>query len=288
MDVDVAAPAPRPWEQPAPPRDWQPGAHPARRPGGRGKQRSDNGQPLPAARPVAVDLCVFTVAPHPEADRDALQVVLTRRDEAPLRGWWALPGGLLERDESLDDAAARVLAEQTGVAGGHLEQLASFGDPGRDPRSTVSVAYLALVAAARVQLPGPDEARPAAWVPVDRLAQVPLAFDHAAILDVAVTRLRSKLKYSNIAFELVPARFTLRQLYRAYLAILDRTERQLPFSNFLRVFGRLAEGPADDGFGRSPPLRVVGEARPEGPGRPARLYEFVGRPGDERREFYRW
>ena len=78
------------------------------------------------------------------------------------------------------------------------------------------------------------------------------------------------------------------QLYRAYLAILDRTERQVPFSNFVRVFGRLAAGPADDGFGRPPPLRVVGERRTEGPGRPARLYEFVGRPGDERREFYRW
>jgi 8-oxo-dGTP diphosphatase len=126
-------------------------------------------------------------------------------------------------------------------------------------------------------------------VPVDRLAGVPLAFDHAAILDVAVARLRSKLKYSNIAFELVPARFTLRQLYRAYLAILDRTERQLPFSNFVRTFGRLAATPAeDDTFGRVPPLRVVGEARADGRGRPARLYEFVGRPGDERREFYRW
>jgi 8-oxo-dGTP diphosphatase len=284
MDVDVAAPALRPWAQPAPARDWRPQAAS----NGRAKQRATNGQAAAAIRPLAVDVCVFTVARHPEAERDALQVVLTRRDEAPLRDWWALPGGTPGRDESLGDAAARVLAEQTGVEGAHLEQLASFGDPGRDPAGTVSVAYLALVAASRVRLPGPDDARPAAWVPVDRLAATPLAFDHAAVLDLAVTRLRSKLKYSNIAFELVPARFTLRQLYRAYLAILDRTERQLPFSNFLRVFGRLAEGGADDGFGRPPPLRVVGESRPDGPGRPARLYEFIGRPGDERREFYRW
>jgi 8-oxo-dGTP diphosphatase len=280
MDVDVAARALRPWEQPTPPRDW--------RPGGVSTQHSALSTQRSGSRPVAVDLCVFTVAPHPEAERDALQVVLARRDVAPLRGWWALPGGLLEPGESLGDAAARVLIEQTGVEGAHFEQLASFGDPGRDPAGTVSVIYLALVAASRVRLPGADEARPAVWVPVDRLPRVPLAFDHAAVLDVAVARLRSKLKYSNIAFELVPARFTLRQLYRAYLAILDRSERQLPFSNFLRVFGRLAEGPADDGFGRPPPLRVVGEARSEGPGRPARLYEFVGRPGDERREFYRW
>jgi 8-oxo-dGTP diphosphatase len=286
MDVDVAAPALRPWEQPAPPRDWHPGSRAMKQPGAPGPTALSAQHSRP--RPVAVDLCVFTVAPHPEAERDALQVVLTRRNEAPLRGWWALPGGPLAPGESLGDAAARVLVEQTGVEGAHLEQLASFGDPGRDPEGTVSVAYLALVAASRVRLPGPADARTAAWVPVDRLDDVPLAFDHAAVLDVAVTRLRSKLKYSNIAFELVPARFTLRQLYRAYLAILDRTERQLPFSNFLRVFGRLAEGPADDGFGRPPPLRVVGEARSEGPGRPARLYEFVGRPGDERREFYRW
>ena len=279
--MDVAVPALRPWGQPAWPRDWDPVSP-------RAEHAASSAQQSPATRPLAVDVCVFTVAPHPEAEREALQVVLTRRDEAPLRGWWALPGGLLGRDESLGGAAARVLTEQTGVEGAHLEQLASFGDPGRDPAGTVSVAYLALVAASRVRLADASAARPAVWVPVDRLATTPLAFDHAAVLDVAVARLRSKLKYSNIAFELVPARFTLRQLYRAYLAILDRTERQLPFSNFLRVFGRLAEGPGDDGFGRSPPLRVVGESRPEGPGRPARLYEFVGRPGDERREFYRW
>jgi 8-oxo-dGTP diphosphatase len=247
------------------------------------------GQPYPGtSRPAAVDLCVFTVARHPEEERDALQVVLVRRGTPPYEGWWALPGGFLHADESLGQAAARELAAETGVVGAHLEQLASFGDPARDPRRTVSVVYMALVDAARVQLRAATPIVETTWVPVDRLARVPLAFDHAAILDVAVTRLRSKLKYSNIAFELVPARFTLRQLYRAYLAILDRTERQVPFSNFVRVFGRLAEGPADDGFGRAPPLRVVGERRTDGPGRPARLYEFVGRPGDERREFYRW
>jgi 8-oxo-dGTP diphosphatase len=273
--LDQTAPARRPWnEEP-------PFAEPA----------ADPRAPLAAGdlvlRPAAVDLCLFTVAPHPEEPRDALQVVLVRRGAPPYRHWWALPGGFLGRDESLGQAATRELAAATGVVGAHLEQLASFGDPTRDPRGTVAVAYLALLAAGRVELRA-TPAADAAWVPVDRLARVPLAFDHAAILDAAVGRLRSKLKYSNIAFELVPERFTLRQLYRAYLAILDRNERQLPFSNFVRTFGRLAEGAADDGFGRPPPLRVVGEARAEGPGRPARLYEFVGRPGDERREFYRW
>jgi 8-oxo-dGTP diphosphatase len=278
MHVDSVSSLARPWEE-TPPDDPTPSAATT-------QHATASAQYAP--RPVAVDLCVFTVARHPDAERDALQVVLVRRDVAPYRGWWALPGGTLRAGESLQGAAARVLADRTGVAGAHLEQLASFGDPARDPRGTVSVAYLALVAPGRVRLQATPDAPAAAWVPVDRLQRVALAFDHRAILDVAVTRLRSKLKYSNIAFELVPERFTLRQLYRAYLAILDRTERQLPFSNFLRVFGRLAEGPVEDGFGRPPPLRVVGEARSEGPGRPARLYEFVGRPGDERREFYRW
>ncbi len=274
--LDRAEPARRPWDEEPPP------AEPGGAPGG---QAAPGEWPL---RPAAVELCLFTVAPHPEDARDALQVVLVRRGAPPFRGWWALPGGLLRPDESLSQAAARELAAETGVIGAHLEQLASFGDPTRDPRGTVSVVYLALVAAARVQLRAAAPATEAAWVPVDQLTRVPLAFDHAAILALAVERLRSKLKYSNIAFELVPARFTLRQLYRVYLAILDRGERQLPFSNFVRTFGRLAEGSVDDGFGRAPPLRVVGEARADGPGRPARLYEFVGRPGDERREFYRW
>src|SRR5215211_5085135 len=126
MDVDVAAPALRPWAEPPPPQDWDP-VSPRAQPAALSKLYS------PVTRPLAVDVCVFTVAPHPEDARDALQVVLTRREAPPLRGWWALPGGPLARDESLGDAAARVLAEQTGVQGAHLEQLASFGDPGRDP-----------------------------------------------------------------------------------------------------------------------------------------------------------
>ncbi len=164
---------------------------------------------------VTVDLVVLTI-------RDGRLAVLTvRRGEPPFAGQLALPGGFIQPDEGLSQAAARELAEETGLdaTSVHLEQLASYGDPGRDPRlRVVTVAYLAL--APRLPLPraGSDAAE-AAWAPAgDLLAGPPgqLAFDHHRILADGVERARSKLEYTPLATAFCPPEFTVAELRRVY------------------------------------------------------------------------
>lgn len=183
---------------------------------------------------VAVDVVLLTVR-----DRE-LWTLLGRRDEHPGKGLWALPGGFVDLDESLDATAARVLSSKVGLDAVFTEQLYTFGSPARDPRTRViSVAYYALVEP-RV-LERAVEARHAADVrlvrlavpwpgetggPVDALdecgAPLPLAFDHASILGTAVKRIRGKLDYAPIGFELLPSDFSLRDLRLVHEAILGR------------------------------------------------------------------
>jgi len=167
--------------------------------------------------------------PHPAVTVDtvliaflqgALQLLLVQRRGEPFRGHWALPGGFVEIDEALEDAAARELAEETGATGVQLEQLQTFGAPDRDPRERViSVVYLALLAQDRVaQLALSAEGNPASdaaavrWWPLESLP--PLAFDHAAIVACARQRLRWKLERLSATCELLPAAFTLSQMQR--------------------------------------------------------------------------
>ena len=178
---------------------------------------------------VAVDLLLMTVADGAPA------ALLIRRADHPHRGRWALPGGFVGPDESLNAAARRVLTVKAHMDGAFIEQLYTFGDPGRDPRTRiVSVAYLALLPAdrfaatltgapdltlARLDMAADGEAataRDAAG------AALPLAFDHAAMLGLAVKRLRGRLDYSPIAFALLPERFTLRALQDEHEAIAGR------------------------------------------------------------------
>src|SRR5262249_28522753 len=151
---------------------------------------------------------------------DALHVLLVRRGIEPFRGQWAIPGGFMLAGESLDDAAKRELREETGLENVWLEQLYTFGTPDRDPRGrVVTVAYFALVSAGRAPpLAGGDAAEAKWW----RVATLPasLAFDHDHILATAVERLRGKLSHTNIAFELVPEKFTLSELQHVHEAIL--------------------------------------------------------------------
>ncbi|WP_237048275.1 NUDIX hydrolase [Lentzea guizhouensis] len=157
---------------------------------------------------MTVDLVVLTVR------ADALCALLVRRGEAPFRGRWALPGGFVRVDESVDDAAARELREETGVGGLHLEQLGTYGEPRRDPRMrVVSVAYLALAPDLPVPVAGTDAAE-AAWVPVDRVGA--LAFDHGRILGDGVERARAKLEYTPLGAEFCGAEFTVAELRRVY------------------------------------------------------------------------
>ncbi|MEZ6072052.1 MAG: NUDIX domain-containing protein [Pirellulales bacterium] len=168
------------------------------------------------ARPaLTVDIVVFGL------DEEDLKVMLIQRDLAPFDGQWALPGGFVRVEETLDAAARRELVEETGLKDIYLEQLYTFGAVERDPRErVVTVAYYALVNLEGHDVQASTDARNAAWFPVSDLPE--LAFDHEEILDAAYERLRGKVRYQPIGFELLPDRFTLRQLQHMYEVILDR------------------------------------------------------------------
>nr|WP_208329275.1 NUDIX domain-containing protein [Streptomyces sp. 846.5] len=179
---------------------------------------------------VTVDLVVLTVRDH------ALCALMVRRGEPPFQGFWALPGGFVRPDEGLIEAAARELAEETGLrthgaagqgpgVGAHLEQLATYGDPQRDPRMrVVSVAHLALAPDLPTPRPGGD-VRSARWAPVEELLGrgkddgLLLAFDHTRILADGVERARSKIEYSSLATAFCPEEFTVGELRQVYESV---------------------------------------------------------------------
>lgn len=205
----------------------------------------------PPAVSVAVDLVIFTVR------EGVLQVLLIERGVPPYKGQWALPGGFVLERETLEEAARRELQEETGLKDVYLEQLFTFGDPDRDPRGrTVAVAYYALTPPA--ELRASTDAANAAWHPA---ASAPkLAFDHAKILKAGLQRLRAKLGYSTVGFELLPRQFTLSELQRLYEAIL---ERPLDKRNFRKKILSLGL------------LKSEGQKRADGAHRPAQLYSFA-------------
>ena len=187
--------------------------------------------PRPA---LTVDCVVFGF------DEGDLKVMLIQRNAAPFEGKWALPGGFVQMDETLETAALRELQEETGLKNIFLEQLYSFGDIHRDPRErVVSVAYYALVKLSDYRLQAASDARQAAWFSV---ADVPsLAFDHNKILDVALRRLQGKVRYEPIGFELLPKKFTLSQLQHLYEAILEREFDKRNFRKKFQSMGLLVE-----------------------------------------------
>ena len=200
---------------------------------------------------VTVDIVIITIAD------DSLKVLLVKRGVEPYAGQYALPGGFVHQDESLEDAARRELSEETGTRDVYLEQLYSFGNPGRDPRGRVlTVAYYALVPRNQAPLRAGSDAAEAAWFPVTMLPT--LAFDHEQIVEYAVMRLRNKLEYTTVGFELLPEKFTLSQLQHMYEVILDK---QLDKRNFRRKI---------DALGILKPLK---EMQPTGR-KPARLFSF--------------
>ena len=177
------------------------------------------------ARPaLTVDIAIFAL------DEEDLRIMLIQRDLEPFEGQWALPGGFVDVDETLDDAARRELQEETGLKDIFLEQFYTFGGLGRDPRErVVTVAYYAPVNLEGHAVHAGSDARNAAWFPVNDLPD--LAFDHDEILATAHKRLRCKMQYQPIGFELLPEKFTLRQLQYLYEVILDR---ELDKRNFRR------------------------------------------------------
>ena len=203
---------------------------------------------------VTVDVILFRFV-----DND-LKVLLIKRKNWPFEDHWAIPGGFVGYDEPLEEAALRELAEETNVRDVYLEQLYTFGDPLRDPRTRViTVAYFALLSAeqaAHIQLRSATDASAAAWWSIYN--QPPLAFDHAKILEYALRRLRWKLEYTALGFMLLPKAFTLSELQAAYEIILGEG---LDKRNFRRKI--LAADVLEETGGTN-----------EGPGRPARLYRF--------------
>ena len=186
------------------------------------------------ARPaLAVDCVVFGL------DED-LQVLLIQRDIPPFQGRWALPGGFVRMDETLDEAARRELTEETGVTRVYLEQLYTFSDLDRDPRErVVSVAYYALVKLSDHRVKAATDAREAAWFSVVDLPS--LAFDHDEVLHAALSRLKGKVVYQPIGFELLPPKFTLSQLQRMYEVILEKELDKRNFRKKVLSMGLLEE-----------------------------------------------
>ena len=181
---------------------------------------------------VAVDIVVFTVRGN------ELKVLLVTRGVPPFAGGYAIPGGFVREGESLEEAALRELYEETGVRDVFLEQLYTFGDPDRDPRGRViSVAYYALIASDRLHLAAGADAAEAQWFPANHLPA--LAFDHKAILDYALVRLRNKLEYTTVGFQLLPEKFTLSALQAVYEAILGRKLDKRNFRRKISLLGIL-------------------------------------------------
>lgn len=186
---------------------------------------------------VTVDVVILTLR------EGGLQVLLVKRQHHPFKGFWSLPGGFVGMEESLDQAAARVLGAKSGLEQVYLEQLYTFGAPGRDPRMRIiSVAYYALVEASQVGQLGEGSR----FFPLESVPE--LAFDHAEILQMALKRIRGKLEYVPIGFELLPERFTLRQLQEVHETILGRRlnkdsfRRKMLASGMLEATGELEQG----------------------------------------------
>ncbi|MBM3139433.1 MAG: NUDIX hydrolase [Chloroflexi bacterium] len=202
---------------------------------------------------VATILVIFAVVDG------VLEVLLVHRSSDPEQGGWALPGGRWDGSESLEDAASRKLVEETGARGVYLEQLFTTSGLDRSQPAAVAVAYFALVDASGVRLREEQAWRPQ-WHRVAALP--PLAFENNRVIEQAVARVGAKLEYTNIAYGLLPDRFTLRELQTTYEAILGRPLDRRNFRKRMLSTG-LIEG--------------TEERRREGAHRPARLYRFTAR-----------
>lgn len=202
---------------------------------------------------VSVDAVVFGYDQEQE-----ISILLIKRKFEPFQKFWALPGGLVKDEESLEDAVRRELKEEAGIDVNYLEQLYSFGKPDRDPRNRViSVAYFGLVRPADYQLSAETDAEDVAWFSIKKLPR--LAFDHKAILDMAIKRLRGKLAYEPIGFELLDKKFPFSDLEKLYQILLDRELDRRNFKKKIMSYGFLEE---------------LDEIVQKKSGRPARLFQF--------------
>ena len=202
---------------------------------------------------VTVDCVVFGLD-----NAQQLKVLLIQRGIAPYQDSWALPGGFVRLDESIEAAAVRELQEETGIDKVFLEQLYTFGEVDRDPRDRIiTVAYYALINISEYIVQAQTDAKNVEWFSVKELPD--LAFDHQKILDVAKQRLKGKLRYQPIGFELLPAKFTLTQLQRLYETVLEQKLDKRNFRNKILKMKLLVD---------------LEEMQAKVAHRPAKLYQF--------------
>ena len=201
---------------------------------------------------VTVDLLIFTI-------KDGeLQIVLVKRGGEPFKGSWALPGGFVRIDESVDAAAKRELAEETGLRDVYLEQLFTFGEVDRDPRTRViTVSYFALTPSYQIKLEASTDVTEAKLFPVRKMPE--LAFDHRMIIEAGLERLRNKVQYSSIVYGLMPDQFRLSDLQKVYELILGTPVDKRNFRKKMASLGLLED---------------TGKMEVEGAHRPAKLYKF--------------
>ncbi|MBU2590079.1 MAG: NUDIX hydrolase [Nanoarchaeota archaeon] len=201
---------------------------------------------------VTVDIILFTIT------GETLKVLLVKRRIEPFRNMWALPGGFVGMNETLDQAARRELQEETGVKEHYLEQLYTFGNPERDPRGRViTVSYFALINSKDLKLKADTDVIEAKWFPINQLPE--LAFDHKNILDYALERLRYKLEYTTVAFQLLPQKFTLTELQKTYEIIFNKSLDKRNFRKKILSLGLIEET----------------QETTKGAHRPAKLYSFT-------------
>lgn len=200
-----------------------------------------------------MDATVFGYDPD-----DGVSLLLISRKYEPFKKFWALPGGLVLNDESLEEAVRRELKEEAGIDVSYLEQLYTFGKTDRDPRNRViSVTYYGLVRPKDYQISAQTDAEDVAWFNINKLPK--LAFDHKHIVDTAVRRLRGKISYEPVGFELLDKKFPFSDLEKLYQALLGRELDRRNFKKKIMAYGFLDE---------------LEESIQRGAGRPARLYQF--------------
>lgn len=202
---------------------------------------------------LSVDVLIFTIR------QDQLNILLIRRGKKPYENAWALPGGFIKINESLEEAALRKLMEETNLKNVYLEQLYTFGDPERDPRERViTVAYFALIPSEPIRFISSKSIKDALWYSVNNLPK--LAFDHQKIIQYALGRIRSKIEYSNIVYSLLPKKFTLSKLQKIYEIILGKKLDKRNFRKRILSLGL---------------LKSTGQKEGVGAHRPAMLYQFA-------------
>lgn len=198
---------------------------------------------------VTVDVLFFTIK------EGKLQVLLIKRAAWPYQGYWALPGGFVKMDEDLETAAAREIFDECGVKNLFLEQLFTFGEPKRDPRTRViTVAYYALAPSEDIKKVQVDEVKEAKYFPIDSLPK--MAFDHKKIVNVGFERLKSKIKYSNIVFGLLPNSFSLSEVQSIYEIIFGKKIDKRNFRKWILSSGLLiSTGKKKAGLAHRPALQ---------------------------------